>query len=642
MSDERNAVRATGAFAISRLSAQLVREVVTPEVLERFQLSGRRSLQLSDSVSLDMEEFNAAVESAASLGSASLVIKDGSESIKCDVSVENDGAVTIQAPAHRWRIAHAALLSMDVRRRTEALSQVLERHTLQSKVRAEVARAIEQAALTNEELLRALKSLSASPESFLQQLAPRLQGGQLQVTDFLPEESSYWGNIAASCEQSKSLPEFISHELAEERAARIREDAKRGFLTVSYSFAATELVPLEWFKRMDVNSIVQGVESIANGTDDPLALAGAFEICADALSRDERLGPLGVRILDNLFSDPERLVRRCKFFSAIFVIASAQLATHAETREKPAFWRRLAAATHAGWVMQGCGSANIDESDFLRWIMQERGQEYMLSAFHDMREEPRWQPEWIDAEFLVPDVVGRTYFMLVKLGSGAPSGWSERIEKMRRWIEDREWDARMYLPSVLQGSRQREMPTLDERMARDMRTAFDDFSRAPSLDGLLGLTSWIELLGLGADAIPGAKQVLQHLRTDADEARDRKQSAAIAVSTRLAVVNSDNDLAQAVADTYLERFRSEGSDLSITQLVFQLVECVAADSDYKRGLDTLAKRLTALAIALPPGEACSQLLALLEVLQKIDLQLAPSIAPAIHATRAAMTAPAFV
>jgi hypothetical protein len=348
---------------------------------------------------------------------------------------------------------------------------------------------------------------------------------------------------------------------------------------------------------------------------------------------------LGEKILDKLFADPERLVRRCKFFSALFVIASAQLATHAETREKPAFWRRLAAAAHAGWVMQGCGSANVDEGKFLRWIMRERGQEYLLSAFHDMREEPRWQPEWIDAEFLVPDVLGRTYFMLLKLGSGAPSGWMERIEKMKQWVQDQKWDVRMYLPSVLQGSRQRELPQLDEQMASDMRADFDEFSRAPSLDGLLGLTSWIELIGLGAEAIPGAKQVLQQLRTNADEIRDGRQSAAIAVSTRLAVVNSDHELAQAIADTYLERFRSEARELSITQLVFQLVECAAADSDYKRGIDTLAKRLTALAIALSPGAACSELLALLEILQKVDVQLAPSIAQAIHATRAAMAAP---
>src|SRR5271170_5047804 len=120
MSDEPNTARVTGAFAISRLSPQLVREVVTPEVLERFQLSGRRSLQLSDSVSLDLEQFNTAVADAALHGSATLVIKDGSESIDCDVSIDGDGAVVLQAPEHRWRIAHAALLSMDVRSRTAA------------------------------------------------------------------------------------------------------------------------------------------------------------------------------------------------------------------------------------------------------------------------------------------------------------------------------------------------------------------------------------------------------------------------------------------------------------------------------------------------------------------------------------------
>ena len=147
---------------------------------------------------------------------------------------------------------------------------------------------------------------------------------------------------------------------------------------------------------------------------------------------------------------------------------------------------------------------------------------------------------------------------------------------------------------------------------------------------------------MGAEAIPGAKQVLQQLRNDADEVRDGKQTAAIAISTRLAVVNSDHELAEAVADTYLERFRTEDGDLSITQLVFQLVECAAADSDSRRGMDTLAKRLTALAIALSPGVPCSELLALLEILQKIDLDLGPRMAQALHAARAGMTALLFV
>jgi hypothetical protein len=433
----------------------------------------------------------------------------------------------------------------------------------------------------------------------------------------------------------------VGHELAEERAARIAEDLRRGFVTIAYTFAATELIPFEWLKTLSADVIAGGLESVLGSTDHAFALAGAFEICADGVARDERLGPLGEQILDKLFSDPQRLVRRCKFLSAIFVAASAKLAMHAESRQKPAFWRRLAAASHAGWVMQACGSASVDESKFLRWVLRERGQEYMLSAFHDMHEEPRWQPEWIDAEFLVPDIFGRTFAAMAKLGERAPTGWRERLDKMRVWIEEQEISARTGLPSVLQGSRQREMPSLDAQIAAEMRTAFDEFARAPSLDALLGLTAWIEFFGLGAEAIPGAKLVLRQLRTSAAGEAEREQSAALTVCTRLAVVNGDHELAQDVADTHLERFRSQGGSLPVTQLVFQLVECGAADLDRNRGLDMLASRLTTLGMVLPAGDPCGELLVLLELLQKVDGQLAPRLARAVHAARASMAAPKF-
>lgn len=641
MSKTPGEARATGAFIISRLSSQLVRDVVTPQILEHFQLSGERTLQLTEQVSINLDQFNAAISMAASQGSAPLSIKDADELLVGSVSVENDGAVVLDAPGCRWRIAHAALLSMDVNARRQALSQILRRHTLESGAREEVVCAIGRESLTNEQLLDALDSLNGSPESFCQQLGARLQAGAPQISDFLPQQSGYWANITARCQRSKTLAEFVAHELSEQQIARIEEDVQRGFVTVAYSFAATELVPFERLRTLDTNIIVQGLKAIVSSTDHPFALAGAFEICADALVRSEELGALGEQILEKLFADPHRLVRRCKFLSAIFLAASAQLAMQVETQVMPAFWRRIAAVAHAGWVMRVCGSASVDESKFLRWVMRERGQEYMLSAFHDMREQPRWQPEWIDAEYLVPDIFGRAYAALARPEEGAPGAWRERVGKMKSWIEEQGWDARTGLPSVLQGSREREMPRLEGQMAIDMRAAFEDFSRAPSLDGLLGLAIWIDLFGLGVAAIPGAKVVLQQLRSAAGRAWDSEQSAAIAICTRLAVANGDQEFAQAIADTHLERFRSQGTGLSTTQLVFQLVECGAADLDYERGLDALASRLASLAVLLAPGAPCGELLVLLDNLQRVDRRLAPRLARAVHAARAAMAAPKF-
>jgi hypothetical protein len=402
---------------------------------------------------------------------------------------------------------------------------------------------------------------------------------------------------------------------------------------MAHTFAAQELVPLEWAKEQTPEVLFEGVSGIVNELDDPFALVGAFEICAESISRDERLLGLGEQILDKLFYDPDRLMFRSRLFGSVFVLASSQLSIHAKTRQKPAFWRRLAAAAHAGWVTQVISTSGLNDLEFLRWAMRERGQEYLLSASRDMSELPRWQPEWIDAEFLVPDTFGRAYFALLRMGETAPSVWSDRIEKMRTWIRDREWEARMHLPSVLQGARLSEIPQLSAELASQMQAALKEFSSAPSNDGLLALAPWIEVLGQGAEAIPGAKKLIEQVGGD-HKKEEASTAATLTISMRLAVINSDLELAQAVADRYLERFISKDEKCSISQLVFRLVECASADTDASARAESLAKRLTTLAFSLPPGEPCATLRVLLEALQKVDNEVAPRIAKAIHAARA--------
>jgi hypothetical protein len=109
---------------------------------------------------------------------------------------------------------------------------------------------------------------------------------------------------------------------------------------------------------------------------------------------------------------------------------------------------------------------------------------------------------------------------------------------------------------------------------------------------------------------------------------------------RLAVINNDSELAQVVADRYLERFGSKDRTGSISQLVSRLVECAAAETEAAKRCDALAKRLTALALSLPAGEPCAVLRVLLETLQHVDYELAPRIAQAIHAARAGIASQA--
>jgi hypothetical protein len=634
MNKEPNETRVRGLFAMRKLSPELKREVLTEDVLRRFDLPITRAVQLSDGISLDLGLFNEAVAKAARGEAVAFPIKRDDADECADLTVEADGSVVLQTPSHRWRIGHAALLPMEVGRRIDVVAQILAAHTLRTATKLKIAKTIRDEALSNDELVDALAQLNGSAESFLQRLVARLREGQLGVTDLLPVEHTYWENITAGLGDSTSLPSFIQKELAEERAAQVKEDVRRGFQWMAHTFAAPELVPLAWADEQTTEVLMRGLSGILNDLDDPFALVGAFEICAETMNRDERLVSLGEQILDKLFSDLDRLMFRSRLFGAIFVLASAQLAVHAKTRQKPAFWRRLAAAAHAGWVTQVISTSGLNDLEFLRWAMRERGQEYLLSAARDMSELPRWQPEWIDAEFLVPDTCGRAYFALARLGEQAPKAWSDRIETIKGWIKDHQWEARMHLPSVLQGARLDDKPQLNAELAGQMQAALEEFARAPSVDGLLALAPWIEVLGQGAEAISGAKLLLQQRGIADDGVQNGERSAALAISMRLALINNDSELAQAVADRYVERFRSKHQTDSISQLVSRLVECAAAETDATKRTDLLAKRLTALALFLPPGEPCAVLRALLETLQHVDYELAPRIAQAVHATRA--------
>ncbi|WP_336447704.1 hypothetical protein, partial [Enterococcus faecalis] len=106
---------------------------------------------------------------------------------------------------------------------------------------------------------------------------------------------------------------------------------------------------------------------------DPLALTGAFDICADRVASDIRFVDVGDEILDRLLGDRQRLHGELTTFAAAFVIASAYLAEHQVLRRQPAFWRRLAAAAHAALVTRVLGGNNNEEASLLSWATRISG-----------------------------------------------------------------------------------------------------------------------------------------------------------------------------------------------------------------------------------------------------------------------------
>lgn len=629
-------------FALKKLSGTLRSEILSDgSIAARYDLAMNRPIHLSDKAVVDRDTLFSAFRDAADGVSPQPLVDQGDTLVDSKIWIDDDDAGVVEIGTHRLRFPHAALLSGQPSRRLAVLQRALSKHSLAVRHAAALTPLVSRPDFSNDDFLQAVGLLSSAPEFFARLLQEKVEARQVGEADLLPDDVRHWENLTAVRDRSVTLREFIDGELAVERSARIASDPVQGFRSISLTFSAPGLVPRELFRNMDADTAVRMIEGIADA-DDHFALAGAFEICADWVKRDPRFIELGERLLDRLFADMDRLRRGCGMFEAAFVIATARLAIHETTRHQPVYWRRLAAASHAGLVVRACGVSDIDQKGLVAWAMHMRGQEYLLSVFSDMAVEPQWRPEWADSGFLAADVFGRVYGAFLTLTADiAPKSWQERIMVAKGWIEDSDLGPLMTFPAVLEGARRAHTPTIAElgALAAD---AYRCLSDEPSMDNLLRVTPLVQIYGAPPGINPDVLKVIYQIRNGAESFDDRIIQAAITLATHIAVLTNDVALAELVAETCLDKARTMTKKQSVYEIVFRLVECAAANTDRATARRILAQRLEAIAFILPPSALVAELIDLLESLQHIDLEMAPLLGRAIHAAKLAVPRAAVV
>jgi hypothetical protein len=315
-------------------------------------------------------------------------------------------------------------------------------------------------------------------------------------------------------------------------------------------------------------------------------------------------------------------------FAAAFVITIAHAARHQVLRRKPAFWRRLACAAHASLVARACGVTDIDEAKLVSWAMRMTGKAYFLSVFLDMREEPRWRPEWIYPHFLIADAVGRVKAAMARLPEGvAPPAWTKWFDAARKWIDDKKIEPLEIFPAIGECRRRPKEPTLAE-----FGELADIYSGEQTVDSLVRLTPFIFTFGTPAELDDQVRSLMEALRRDAASLENKNIQMALATAAHIAVQRQDAVLADAVANVCLEKAQSITDDWTAAEAVFRLVECAAADRDFVAARSNLMRRLENLAFLLPQA-VLPQFLDTIEVLQSLGDDLSMGLGRAHAAAR---------
>ncbi|GLR86513.1 hypothetical protein [Bradyrhizobium iriomotense] len=605
-------------FALRRLGSTLQSDVLADGAIARESSIGiSNPVHLPDGVTLDRNSLFEAFQKATD-GEAIPALKDtdGAErNLKLEIQNENG---VLSYGTNRIAFPQAGLLSKSPAKRRSLLTGILKGITLTRRAAEQLEQIISKQDYSQADFFAVRKILAGTPEGFATSLHEVVRNkGELSKDDFLPSEPSHWTNLTAAHQASERLADFISNELAEERSWRIAQDPVAAIDTISLTFGSSETVPFELMRAINIDDLLAGLRSLLE-VSDPVALAGAFEICADRAADDLRFVEMGSALLDRLLSDTARLLRELETFAAAFVIATAHLAEHEDLRKKPVFWRRIAAASHASLVARILGSSPDDKSSLLNWAIRIRGKTYYLSVLNDARAGARWRADWITPKHVAADLYGRLLGALQKIGEAAPQVWRDKIKDAESTILSDNLPLAQSFPSLLQGA----APSAERPpMETDVGRMYAEFMSEPTVEMFLYFMPIVYAFGFSADARNAVLTSIQMLREKLSATLPEMAQAALGLAATIAAQNRDTEIADAVAIIAVERVAFDHGIDHLLWTVTTLVECAAARTDRKEALTALARRLENLAFVAPP-KFLAEAVDTLRILQSLDQELA--------------------
>lgn len=612
--------RTLAIFVLNKLSDKLQSDILSdPKAATSWDISTTRTMPLTVGLKVQWENLFSIFRAATDGVPIPSLRDERNNEHAIHVSIDSQGGGLLEIGQQRLAFQHAVLMSSSPQRRVTELERIFASAVIHSALQDEMRHIVSDSNFEVEQFMKIARALASAPDEFQARLSEKASMGRIAINDIFPEDYRYWDNLTAPIGVSNTLADFIAGELASERSARVARDSIFGFRSIALTFSAPALVPYDLLEVLEKDSKSRILED-ALVLDDHFSLIGAFELCANWIRHNPDFADVGERLLDRLFGDISRLETACGMFGAAFILSVANISKNDKLNARPAFWRRLAAASHAQLVVRACGVTSIDPMELIEWSLQQYGQAYFLSVLCDFRTDPRWRSEWVEPHFLLADVCGRAFVACSKIpDEKIPASWSESIARLRKWIEEKNYELLTMFPAVMEGERRSILPTVREM--QDVAKLYDAFIREPSVDQLLTITPAIHVFGPPREIIESLHKIVSIIRTDSLGDEEGALTIAIKLLSHTAVLLQDVKLANAVAEVCIERLAVDQQRATVVEVLYRLLECAAAETDKVAWRLFLSRKLDQVGYMITNRELLAEVVTWIEKLKLINPEL---------------------
>ena len=358
--------------------------------------------------------------------------------------------------------------------------------------------------------------------------------------------------------------------------------------------------------------------------EDPFSLLFVFEVAVRKAHLDASFVEIGSKALDKLFGDKRTARARADLFSACAVLSVVGLQRIAAIRRAPLYWRRLLAFSHAGVLTNALGGDLRGAKGFKKWVFDQFGVRFFWAALAERRLAPRWWPEWVDADCLYAEFVGRAFIALHAIPEQKrPAHWREVMERLQRELIERKQYPQMFFPGPVDDFRFSQ-GQLDPAL---FNQAVDALSKALSLDRVPGLLPFLHSARMSAQHVSFVLASLANT-PEPDSANEIPGFVnVLQAAAQAAAANRTVALADAVAERALAVFhRADATGQE--KLLCIIVDAANAMPDEHQHLSWLGERLERLAFRCDTTEQADLVSGAIQWLYHVDPRYRPYLARA--------------
>jgi hypothetical protein len=514
------------------------------------------------------------------------------------IEIDSEQCVGMSHGEHRFLLPYFSSLSPDQAERLKVFDRNADDVNLSNQSVNEWREILASRPLSNDEIDALRKQLEETPTRIAYLISSDLAQRKVNISTLIPKSERYFACLVGEYQQAQNIIDHAQGAAKEHINQLISWRPFEGFL-LSLLLSSHAFITLAInTDELEKNILIQAFEWLQKGGD-RISQIGAIEIGLSILDRHPEIEPFVQGMIEQIRDDnPEEKTSRFYLLSSLIILVDGEISRAKILPDKPPYWRRLASIAQASLIERQVIKSGIDPAHFAKWAEPLRLQNFYLQTIVDLRQEPRWLPDYNSPHQLRSEFIGRilgaSHQNNTKIQSPAlrellfgngPDGINSHIEHLTPFIS-----------GPLEGGLDALREPTDEILRLIEEGLDEDIIRPQSFTVLINSALIFRLKLLHAQL---AAKTLRSVKHQLRQAESKKQLFSVLFGlARVAAVTRSGELAEEIR-ILTRRCRYEpGRDLSADEAMRIGLIAAAAHTDQTEWCEFLGEWITELAFQM--------------------------------------------